>query len=162
MILLVMLVVVPQVFGQRKGKVDPEEAKIDSLTIAVNSLNAQLDSVSKERDLYFGVYSTIKEEVFKYDFNPSKTALLIDSLRTSIDSTTYGLTSVSASLQDSLSTLKIEYAKLKAVVDSINITDVNKDKLVTELKQLKELLDAKIITQADFDAKKTLIMEEWK
>lgn len=37
----------------------------------------------------------------------------------------------------------------------------DKDKLVTELKQLKELLDAKIISQEEFDAKKAIVMERW-
>jgi predicted Zn-dependent peptidase len=37
----------------------------------------------------------------------------------------------------------------------------DKAKLVAELKQLKELLDAKIITQAEFDEKKTVLMAKW-
>lgn len=36
------------------------------------------------------------------------------------------------------------------------------DNTVKELKQLKELLDAKIINQEDFEDKKNAIMEKWQ
>ncbi len=159
MTLLLVLVVASQAFSQKKGKVDPEEMKIDSLTKVTASLSAQLDSVSKDRDIYFGIYSVIKEKVIKYDFDPTKAEFLIDSLQAGRDSTIYGITS---SADKSLSALKVENQKLKATIDSLNIAGADNTQLVTELKQLKELLDAKIITQADFDAKKTIIMEQWK
>lgn len=158
MIMLLMLVVVTQAFGQKKGKVDPKDAKIDSLTRANASLTAQLDSISKDRDIYYGLYAVVKEKVIKYDFDPSKASELIDSLKTSRDSTIYGLTANA----DSLSSLKIENKNLKETINSLNIAMADREKMVTELKQLKELLDAKIITQEEFDAKKAIVMERWK
>jgi len=158
MILLLMLVVVTLAFSQKKGKIDPKDMKIDSLTRVNTALTAQLDSVSADRDIYYSLYTVIKEKVIKYDFDPSKASELIDSLKTSRDSTIYGLT-VNA---DSLSALKAENENLKATIASLSIAMADREKLVTELKQLKDLLDAKIITQEEFDAKKAIVMERWK
>jgi hypothetical protein len=158
LLLLSMLVIVSIAFSQKKGKVDPKDVKIDSLTKVTSSLSMQLDSVSKDRDVYYGLYTVIKEKVIKYDFDPSKGEFLIDSLKTTRDSTMLGL----ATSAETLSSLKMENKKLNATIDSLNAANQDNTKLVTELKQLKELLDAKIITQADFDAKKTVIMEQWK
>lgn len=158
LLLLLTLVAISQAFSQKKGKVDPKDEKIDSLTKVTISLSTQLDSISKDREVYYGLYTVIKEKVIKYNFDPSKGEFLIDSLKTTRDSTMLGLTKSA----ESFSALKVENAKLKATVDSLNAVNQDNTKLVTELKQLKELLDAKIITQADFDAKKTIIMEQWK
>lgn len=158
LLLLSILVIVSLAFSQKKGKVDPEQVKIDSLTKVTTSLTVQLDSVSKDREIYYGFYTVIKEKVIKYDFDPTKGEFLIDSLKTSRDSTMLGLTKNA----ESFSALKVENEKLKATLDSLNVANADNTKLVTELKQLKELLDAKIITQADFDAKKTIIMQQWK
>ncbi len=104
-----------------------------------------------------GVYTSLKEKVFKYEFNPAKTSNLIDSLRKTRDST---FTSSSAILHDSLSVLKKKNMKLQVSIDSFGLSDMVKAKTVSDLKQLKELLDAKIITQAEFDAKKTKLLEK--
>lgn len=164
-LLFVLVIVVAQVFGQKKKKQDEIDAeKIDSLTNVATALQIQLDSITKEKELYYGVYATIKEEIIKYDFDPSKTSVLIDSLRTSRDSTSAFLIDSSTILKDSLSLLILDNNQLKAKLDSMSImpTDVNTDDMVKELKQLKELLDAKIINQEDFDAKKDLIMQKWR
>ena len=158
-IFLLMVFVATQAFSQRKGKPDPKDLKIDSLTKATAALTVQLDSVSKDRDIYYGVYTTIKDKVIKYKFNPSRMSALIDSLKGSRDST---FTVTSDALRDSLSVMKTDNEKLKVTVDSLLKADADKTKLVTELKQLKELLDAKIITQAEFDTKKNALMEKWQ
>ena len=64
--MLLMLVIASQAFSQKKGKTDPKDVKIDSLTKVTNSLSVQLDSVSKDRDIYFNLYTVIKERVIKY------------------------------------------------------------------------------------------------
>jgi hypothetical protein len=155
-----------QMFSQKKGKVDPKDLKIDSLSKASTALSLQLDSTSKELVTYFAVYTTLKDKVFKYDFDPAKTSTLIDSLRTTRDST---FTSLSSSLKDSISVLKKTNMELKAALDSLGLgddpaaalakQDAAKAKAVTDLKQLKELLDAKIITQEEFDTKKKKLLE---
>jgi hypothetical protein len=55
----------------------------------------------------------------------------------------------------------MENKKLQASVDSLSISGPDRTALINELKQLKELLDAGIITQEDFDKSKNKIMERW-
>lgn len=156
MIILVMLVAVTQVFSQKKGKVDPEKVAIDSLTKVNKALSMQLDSVSKDRDLYYGLYTVVKEKVIKYNFDPSKAVFLIDSLKQGRESILYDL---NQKMHDTLAELNFENRKLMA---ELYRGESDRCRLVEELQQLKELLDAKIITQQEFDAKKAIVMEKWK
>lgn len=161
--LFILVVVATQVFGQRKKKQEEIDAMtIDSLTQATNELTLQLDSVSKEKELYFGVYTSIKDEVIKYDFDPSKITFLIDSLRTSKDSTSALLLDSSDQLKDSLQILRIDNQQLQVKLDSLTQIAPDKDDMVKELKQLKELLDNDIINQEDFDSKRDLILQKWQ
>jgi hypothetical protein len=155
-ILLVMLVAVSQAFSQKKGKVDPEKVAIDSLTKVNSALAAQLDSVSKDRELYYGLYTVIKEKVIKYNFDPSKASFLIDSLKQGRESVLYDL---NLKMHDTLAELNFENKKLMA---ELYRGESDRCMLTEELKMLKELLDAKIITQQEFDAKKAIVMEKWK
>ncbi len=159
-VLILMLVVVSQAFSQKKKKA--EEIVIDSLTKANSALTLQMDSISQDLDLYQGMYTTVKEKVFKYDFDPSNISTLIDSIRASSDSTALGLAENFETLNDSISLLKSENDKLQKAVDSLMVTGSNKDELVEDLEQLKKLLDSQIITQEEFDSKKTLILDKWK
>jgi hypothetical protein len=96
--LFLMLIAAVSAYGQRKGKdkapAGPTpEAQIDSLTKTTASLNAanqalsaKSDSLSKEVEEYFGLYTVIKEKVVKMDFNPAKMSQIIDSLRSGRDS----------------------------------------------------------------------------
>jgi Short C-terminal domain len=76
----------------------------------------------------------------------------------------------SVPLKDSLSVLSKKNNLLQTQLDSMTVVanqkkvpdPIDKTKLMTELKDLKALLDAKIITQAEFDTKKKLIMEKWQ
>jgi len=158
------------VLGQKKSKVDPKDLQIDSLTKASAAQSVQVDSLSRELEKYYGVYATLKEKVFKYDFDPAKTSSLIDSLRTTRDSTFSHLSSDAASSKDSLLILKTENMKLQATIDSLGLgndpasalakQEADRQKAIKELKELKELLDAKIITQAEFDSKKNKLLEK--
>lgn len=154
-------------FGQRRNKVDPKDLKIDSLTQVSNALTVQLDSVSADLDTYLGVYNTLIEEVFRYEFDPAKTSFLIDSLRTTRDST---FTTATTILQDSLLLVNNENMSLNATIDSLTmvldeiaameVSDEEKDEAIDDLKQLKELLDSEIITQEEFDDKKAKLLEK--
>lgn len=157
LILLLTLVFVFPAFSQKKGKVDPKDVAIDSLTNANQLLSGQLDSITAERETYFGVYTAVKDNVIKYDFNPEGASVVMDSLAKSIDESALLLIAT----KDSLTAIKLTYKEISAKLDSLNAADDDKAKLVEELKQLKELLDAKIITQDDFDKKKTMLMEKW-
>ena len=51
---------------------------------------------------------------------------------------------------------------MKGALNSILNDENSKSRLVYELKQLKELLDAKILTPSEFDVKKTRLPEKWQ
>jgi len=145
-VFLVIFLYVLNAFGEKKSKEDPRDAQIDSLTILTKNLTLQLDSVSLELVKYLGVYNTIKEKVLHYDFDPTRAAYLIDSLQT---------------LRNATSTLVLTQSATKVVADSVTITkelkmvnipsdELEKAQAISSLKQLKDLLDAKIITEAEF------------
>jgi hypothetical protein len=166
---LALLLFSLQASGQRKSKAetpaakDPKDVQIDSLMKVSGNLTLQLDSVSKELVKYLGLYDAIKENVVKYKFDPTRSAYLIDSLKASRDSATVLLLAQPKSTvqADSLSALLKENIQLKVKLDSARLLvsknlvpvspeDLERAKAVTSLKQLKELLDAKIITETEF------------
>jgi hypothetical protein len=169
---LVLVLVMTQTFGQKKSKVDPKDAQIDSLTKYSKQLSLQLDSVNKELVKYVGLYNTIKENVIHYNFDPTRSAYLIDSLKASRDSTSALLTAPKSIYPtDSIQVLIIENTTLKATVDSvrkawgiekaaISQEDIVKAKAINDLKQLKELYDNKIISEAEFIAMKKKYLEK--
>jgi hypothetical protein len=162
-ILVVLLLAAFQGFSQKKKKADPKDVKIDSLTKVSGGLSLQLDSVSKSQKVYYGLYTTIKDKVLLHDFDPTKLSQIIDSIRVSRDSTMSVLAAPIAPLKDSVAILRKQNHMLTAKLDSLGMgmTAGDKTKLVAELKELKGLLDAKIITQAEYDAKKKKVMEKW-
>jgi hypothetical protein len=166
---LSLLLASTYVYSQKKSKVDPKDAQIDTLTKVNKTLTVQLDSVSKELVKYLGLYNTIKDNVIHYNFDPSRSAYLIDSLKASRDSTSILLTAPVPT--DSIRFLIIENTTLKATVDSvrkawgiekaaISQEDIVKAKAIYNLKQLKELYDNKIITEAEFIATKKKYLEK--
>ncbi len=171
LIFLALILVISQAFGQRKSKEDPKDAQIDSLTTYSKSLSLQLDSVNKELVKYVGLYNTIKDNVIHYNFDPTRSAYLIDSLKASRDSTASLVVGPkSTGTSDSLAVLIRENTALKAAVDSIRTAwgiekaaisqeDIQKAKAVNNLKQLKELYDAKVITEAEFISLKKKYLE---
>ena len=150
-ILLVSTQVSSQVFGQKKTKVDPKDVKIATLT-------KQLDSLSIELAKYVGVYDTLIKKVVHYNFDPSRTTVLIDSLWSRRDSSTR---QVVANCDDTISKLNNQYNKLKMFVDSaysaeernraaLIESEIDKANAITVLKQLRELVVAKILTEEEF------------
>jgi hypothetical protein len=147
--------------GEKKSKVDPKDAKIDTLTMQNKSLTAKLDSVSGELTRYTGMYSVLYEKVFHYQFLPEKTSFLIDSLRTSRDSVSVLTGGTNSMASDSVLMLMKENKILMAKIDSVQLAwekektfipaeDIENAKVIMGLKQLKELLDEKIISDAEF------------
>lgn len=163
-------------FSQKKGKVDPKDTqidslanvtlmltnKVDSLSQSTQALSMKLDSVTKDRDRYYKVYQTMSEKVIRYKFDPSKTSMLIDSMKMRRDSTMADLNSTSIQLSDSVRILKAENEKLQNGLRDMNAAQVDKEKIVEELRQLKELLDEKIITQEEYNVKKTKLLAKWE
>jgi hypothetical protein len=172
---LVILLVSFQVeaIGKKKSKVDPRDAQIDSLTKVSKNLAVQLDSVSNELVKYVGVYAAIKEQVIHYNFDPTRTSYLIDSLKATRDSTAALLSSApkSTTASDSISFLLMENKRLKSQNDSIRVAwemekssltagEIEKASAINGLKQLKELAGAKIITEAEFATLKKKYLEK--
>jgi hypothetical protein len=166
---LILLLLSSQAFGQRRSKkeataaTDSSTIKIDSLTQVTKSLTLQLDSVNRELLKYMSVYTTIKEKVIHYNFDPTRSSFLIDSMKSSRDS----LFSVQASKplltasSDSVHMLLQSNSVLKAKVDSLKLAwekslvtvpseELEKSKVISNLKQLKELLDNKIINETEY------------
>ena len=175
-LILILLCSATLGFSQKKGKVSEEQMAIDSLTKVTSMLTTQLDSTSKSAEGlsmqldsvtdvladYQSMHSVIEEKVVKHAFDPSEMGQIIDSLRTHRDSTFSGLTATSVALTDSITTLQKENTSLKAKVASLEAADANKEKIVGELKQLKELLDTNIITQEEYDIRKNKLMAKWQ
>jgi len=145
-------------YGQRNAKVDPKDAQIDTLKVQVDSLSKvsksltlQLDSVSGELVKYLGLYNTIKDKVIHYAFDPTRSAYLIDSLaglRYSAAARNMLGMKTAAATPD---TLKAAPAVLPPVSEAaLPPEEVQRALAVSAIKQLKELLDAKIITDAEF------------
>lgn len=159
--LLLILLVPMQSFGQKKSKTDPRDVKIDSLTKASAHLTRQVDSLTGDLKKYMTVYSVISEKIVHYNFDPEKTSFLIDSMKTSRDSIAnkamFGV--ISANKADSL--MKVENARLRVTIDSLKTADekyrkantaedIERAKAIDYLQRLKGLLDAKILTEAEF------------
>ena len=151
-ILLTVLMASSQVFGLGKKKEDPKDAQIASLT-------HQLDSVSKEMKRYVAMYDTLQVKVIHYNFAPERTSALIDSLRMAPKDSTF-MKSTTA-LADSVSVLKKENASLKGIISTSNNEaaknkefmtqeEIDRAKNIAILTQLRQLVDAKIITEAEF------------
>jgi len=156
---LFLMLAVSAAYGAKKDKKDPKDLIIDSLTTATKTLQNKLDSANGELDK---VYLVLKERIVKRDFNHSQIPHVIDSIATEIDSSMTGMRSNTTTLMDSLTTLKKENEKMKGTLNGILNDESSKSRLVYELKQLKELLDAKILTPAEFDVKKTRLLEKWQ
>ena len=167
LIVIIFLLGVFQAYSQKKKKVDPKDAQIDTLVKTNTELSAKLDSVSKN---YNGLYTTLKEKVLLQDYDPARLPVIIDSIRASRDSAASSAASLlSTPLKDSLSMAHKENSMLKAQIDTMNVAmqkqaanNVDKTKLMAELKDLKSLLDTKIITQAEYDEKKKVVMGKWQ
>jgi hypothetical protein len=171
-----LLVCIPLAFGQkRKGKED-NATLVDSLTQANALLTAQLDSVNRlfgsktfELDSVTSMlsehrvmYDAIKEKVMHGDFQPLRTAELIDSLKTTRDGSAASASAGLLAMRDTLTMLQEENAGLKASVAAWESRGISDDQAVDRLEQLKMLLDHKILTPEEFDIRKRKILMKWK
>jgi hypothetical protein len=148
--LVLILLVSSQAFSQRKSKEDTKDAQIDSLTRYSQNLTLQLDSVSGVLSRYAWAYTAV-----------------LDSLKALRDSTFTQLTPSC----DSIPLLKNEIRVLRATIDSGRISggeekppvtkeELEKAKAIDSLKQLRELLESKVITEAEFIAAKKKYLDK--
>ena len=155
---VVMLIAVSNVFAQRKSK------EIDILTQQNKELTGKLDTANTAVAKYTVMYNVLKDSVIKYQFDPEKTAFLLDSLKSSRSAAAMLLNDTGKQSADSIALLMKQNALLTAKIDSIKTAwnaeknalpvipfeELEYAKAITGLKQLKELLDNKIITDAEF------------
>ena len=165
LLIVVMLITISSVFAQRKSK------EIDALTQQNKALTAKLDSVNTVNSKYMVMYNVLKDSLIKYQFDPEKTVFLLDSLKSSRSAAAMMLNDTDKQAADSIKMLvkqKTELikqnAELTSKIDSIKTAwtaeknavpvipaeELEYAKAITGLKQLKELLEAKIITDAEF------------
>ena len=160
-ILVLALFFTFQAYSQKKGKEDSKDLKIDSLTRVSDSLTMKLDTTSKNLKVYYGLYTTIKEKVLKHDFDPASLSQIIDSLAARRDST-FSTMLASASLVDSITVLKHQISELTTLLGGTKAQEEVLNSMVVQLNQLKELLDASILTQTEFDIMKLKILQNQK
>ena len=118
------------------------------------------------------MYKTIQEKVLPYDFKPEDIGGIIDSLQTTRDSSFASIMAGSESLRDTITFMATSIDSLNAQIESQKVeieelkTQVEKfkdptgftDEQVAALEKLKKLLDAGILTEEEFEAKKKLIL----
>ena len=156
---LFVLLIAAVTFTQAQSKKDIEAdlAKCnttkDSIQNLLTGLSTTYDSINKVCIAYDTMYNVIKEKVFQHDYDPANMSELIDSLRAGRDETFSGF-------NDSISILVEENTKLKELIESMGGESDEDTEIITDLKQLKELFDTEIITQEEFDAKKTELLEK--
>ena len=141
-----------------------------------------IDSMSTRLAALETMYAVTKDSLLGREFDPSKFANIVDSIQNSTDSATLNILQYQAkqkALTDTIASLKASNEALNETVDNavqiINMTSSNpmtreelekgldetRQQLVEQLTQLKGLLDAGILTQEEYDAKKALILEKW-
>jgi hypothetical protein len=152
-------------FAQSKKDMEADLARCtsakDSILVRHAELTATYDALVKSFDslknisvAYDTMYAVVKEKVFHQDFPPDKIGALIDSLHASRDNAFMNL---SSSTGDSIAVLNKKIVDLMAQMGSLDA----KTQIINDLKKLKELLDAQIITQQEFDTKKTALLEKF-
>ena len=164
-VLFVLLItVVTFTHAQSKKEVEADLIKCttakDSIQNLLSGLSASYDSINKVCIAYDTMYNAIKEKVFLDDFDPADMSELIDSLQTEAFSGTTVLNDSISVLNDSITVLQVDNAELKAKMENMTAATGDETEIVNSLKQLKDLLDANILTQEEFDAKKAVLIEK--
>lgn len=158
-ILSVFIVVAMQGYGQKKAdmeaQVAQQSATIDSLNAQLSATNTALDSANMKLEDYGAMHQAIVDKVLKHDFLPADMGDIIDSLHTNRDSSFAASTEV---WQDSVASLNAQIEKL----NTASATEEQKVGMAEELKMLKGLLDEGILTEDEFNTRKTKVLDKWK
>ena len=161
---LLLIAVVTFTHAQSKKEVEADLIKCtatkDSIQNLLTGLSVSYDSINKVCIAYDTMYNAIKEKVFLDDFDPANMSELIDSLQTEAFSGTTVLNDSITVLNDSITVLQVENTELIAKIESMTADTRSETEIVNSLKQLKDLLDANILTQEEFDAKKAVLIEK--
>lgn len=167
------------VSGQNKKELEIKVKELNTSLTATQTenenLTAKLDSTLKLVELYKGMYDIIQEKVIPYDFEPENIGVIIDSLKSSKDTSFENLMTGSDALRDTISIMTNSVNNLDLTIDSlqkkiISLQEQNSklkapleiisDVQITELKKLKELLDSGILNSDEFDERKKIILKQ--
>jgi len=172
LLVLLLLLSVPVLAQKKKGKETPADslnrvnatltAQLDSMTVLYSKQALVLDSVSKKLAPHLVMYTAVKEKVMKRDFDPAKSGVMIDSLQADREATLAGYTTRSKVMTDSIAQLKAENVKLQSAIQTEENRMLTNEEAVHDLELLKNMLDQKILTQAEFDQRKAKLMMKWK
>jgi hypothetical protein len=136
--LLFMFLIVAVTYTQAQSKKDLEK---------------NYASCVKSRDSLQQIHSKLLKN---YD-SVSNACIQLKTLNTRIEST---LSEIRKATRDSISSLRKENVDLQVRVDLWKAEFINRSYVVNDLLQLKELLDKEIITQNEFQTKKTRLLEK--
>lgn len=181
MVLLVSGQVDGQILGRKKSKnVDPRDAQIDSLTTLSKTLAHQVDSLSLALGNYAVVNDSVKANVDSISAisvaepvtpAPADSVPVIVKNEPALAPVPLIVEPKGPAGPDSLTILKNENKMLRASIDSLKTDWDKKVELLTageviratavnDLKQLKELLDANIITVTEFTVLKKKYLDK--
>ncbi len=157
------------VVGQKKGKTDPRDTVIDSMKQASSKLTAdvmyltkEIDSHKRELGYYAQAHELLKTKVVRHDFAAAALPMVLDTMMANRTKQTQSLYAQIKSLQDDVLILQADNNRLQQALESMAQANADPDKLAHELRQLKSLLDAEIITRAEFDDKKGKLLAKWE
>jgi|GEM_PF-1289844 hypothetical protein len=168
-----------QIFGKKKSKnADPRDAQIDSLTTLTKSLSLQVDSLSLALGKYVVVPDSVKTTVDTTKVIAASAAVTpapADSVPPAVIIAAAPVPLIvepkGPAGPDSLAIMRNENKMLRASIDSMKVDwekkveiftsgEVIKATAISDLKQLKELLDAKIITITEFTVLKKKYLDK--
>ena len=126
---------------------------------AAGNFNPTIRKCEEETGVNCGLFASRRTIVWKNQINPGKGKISTINSKWSDTEIRAKLTELGflggSSSSSTTTTSKITKKKPKKVIKS---TDINKSDIVSQIKDLKELLDAGVITQDEFDkAKKKLL-----
>jgi hypothetical protein len=159
--LLLIALTFISISGYSQFLANKKNIEIEGLTDTLKVLSDKNDSLQKLVDNYSATYLAFKEKLMKQDFDPIRSAVLLDSLIAMVDSTDEHLLMQNQMMQDSLIQLDRTNEQLLRRTDSlishqqyvenhVVYIEIEKAKAIENLKKLKELFDDEIINQAEF------------
>ena len=155
-------------------KVSALQSQLDSLTMANAKLSQDQRSAQRELDRYETMYLTAREKLGVQDFAPEDIGILLDSVQlehektlSEIEENIFDLRASVNQLEEANELLESHAADDEAEIERLNerIERLSKpnpavitDEQVDALKKLKDLMDSGILTQEEFDSRKSRIL----
>ncbi|NPD48205.1 hypothetical protein [Lentimicrobium sp. S6] len=159
--LLFMALTFISISGHCQFLTNKKNIEIERLADTLKIVSYKNDLLQKLVDNYGAIYLAFKEKFIKQDFDPNRSAALLDSLIAMVDSTDEHLLMRNQIMYDSLIQLNRTNEQLLKRTDSlishqqyvenhVVYIEIEKAEAIENLKKLKELFDDEIINQAEF------------